>query len=1164
MDRVDKLRSLLEERIFVVDGAMGTSIQDMDLSADDFGGPEYEGCNEYLNLTNPDAIRSIHRQYVEAGADIIETNSFGSTPLVLGEYGLSEKAYEISKAAALLAREVADKYESSEKMVFVAGSMGPTTKAISVTGGVTWDELAWHYYIQAKGLIDGGADILLLETSQDTLNVKAGLAGIDRLSEEIGFEIPVAVQCTIEAMGTMLGGQDIEAFYSSLAHRNLLWIGMNCATGPAFMRDHLRTLSELSRFPIAVIPNAGLPDEDGNYNEIPSSFSAAVGDFSKSEWVNVVGGCCGTTPEHIRQLVDATSGLKPRKAVARSETFVSGLESLVIDDDNRPVLVGERTNVLGSRQFKRLLAESKWEEMAEIGRHQVRGGAQILDVCLQDPDRDELSDVINFLGALTKKIKVSIMLDTTDANVLAEALKLTPGKCVINSINLEDGEEKFRIVVPLAKRFGAALVVGCIDEDKVQAQAVTRERKLEIAQRSYKLLTEEYGVLPEDIIFDPLVFPIATGDKNYVGAGVETIEGIRLIKENLPLAKTVLGISNVSFGLPQAGREVLNSVFLYHCVQAGLDMAIVNSQVVSRYASIPQEERDLAEDLIWWRGTDPIGAFADHFRGKKVERTQEDRAALPLDERISSCVIEGTKEGLLADLDEALKDRTPMEIINGPLLGGMDEVGRLFAGNELIVAEVLSSAESMKAAVSYLEPHMDSSDNVSRGTIILATVKGDVHDIGKNLVDIILSNNGFRVVNLGIKVPPQDLISAFKETRPDMIGLSGLLVKSAQMMVETARDLRGAGIDAPILVGGAALSNKFTRTRIAPEYGGLVAYAQDAMDGLRLAHQICDPELREALVAKVDEEGLELMAADETKKAMGSVVVAERARVTTVTPVDKPPTPPDLRHHIIEDYDLSEVFAKINPVMLYTRHLGYRGRFEEAILSGESKAIELRSRVEEVEDIMIARDDIIASAVYSFFRAASDGDDITVLSPDGKQVMERFQFGRQESGERLCLSDYVLGVSSPNPDYLCGFVTSVGPGIRTLAEEWMASGDYLKSHILQVLAIEGAEAMAEIMHQRIRSMWGFRDPDGISNQDLFKASYIGCRFSFGYPACPRLEDQEQLWRLLEPDKRLNVNLTEGFMMEPEASVSAIVFHHGQAKYFNLSSSDLQGLEAKLA
>jgi len=706
--------------------------------------------------------------------------------------------------------------------------------------------------------------------------------------------------------------------------------------------------------------------------------------------------------------------------------------------------------------------------------------------------------------------------------------------------------------------------VGCIDEDKTQAQAVTRERKLEIALRAYKLLTEDYGVVGEDIIFDPLVFPIATGDKNYIGAGIETIEGIRLIKEHLPLARTVLGISNVSFGLPQVGREVLNSVFLYHCVQAGLDMAIVNSQIIKRYASIPQYERELAENLIWWRGSDPIGSFADHFRGRKAELTEDARAALPLDERISSCVIEGTKEGLIDDLDEALIDRTPMEIINGPLLDGMGEVGRLFASNELIVAEVLSSAESMKAAVSYLETYMDKSESVSRGTVMLATVKGDVHDIGKNLVDIILANNGYHVVNLGIKVPPQDLISAFQEVKPDIIGLSGLLVKSAQMMIETARDLSNAGIDVPMLVGGAALSNKFTRTRIAPEYRGLVAYAQNAMDGLYLAQQIRDPALRDALKVKLEKESVDLRVADESRNASISATRTEQVRAVAILPVDNPPTPPDLRHHVIEDYDLSEVFACINPVMLYTRHLGYRGRFEESLAGGESKAVTLRSRVQEVENIMIERDDIIASAVYSFFRAGSDVDDLILLSPDASQVAEYFRFGRQEFGEMLCLSDYVLDVSDGNPDYICAFVTSVGPGVRGLADSWIREGNYLNAHILQVLALEGAEALAELLHQKIRSMWGFPDPKNISKQDLFKASYKGRRYSFGYPACPRLEDQSKLWKLLEPDKRINVQLTEGFMMDPEASVSALVFHHSQAKYFNLSNADIQKLEAKLA
>ncbi|MBF8299051.1 MAG: methionine synthase, partial [Dehalococcoidia bacterium] len=804
--RIETLKRLLTERVLVVDGAMGTAIQALNLSAADFGGAQYEGCNEFLVITRPDVIKSIHRGYLEAGADIIETNSFGSTPLVLNEYGLGQRAREISRVAALIAREVADDLSEPDKPRFVAGSMGPTTKSIFVTGGITWDALALHYQVQAAGLIEGGADLLLVETSQDVLNVKAALEGIDRAFAETGATIPVAVQCTVETMGTLLCGQDVDAFYTAIAQRDLLWVGLNCATGPQFMTDHIRTLAGISRFPIACIPNAGLPDENGRYNETPDGIAAVLKRFGDDGWINVIGGCCGTTADHIRKIASIAKEITPRKAPVSEETRLSGLETLLINRDTRPVLVGERTNVLGSRQFKRLIAEGKLDEAAEVGRRQVRNGAHCLDVCLQDPDRDEIADMTAFLDQLTRKVKVPLVLDSTDARVLEEALKQTPGKCVINSINLEDGEERFKAVVPLARRFGAALVVGCIDDDKQQAQAVTRQRKLEVARRSYRLLTEQYGVSPEDIIFDPLVFPVGTGDKNYVGAGVETIEGIRLIKAALPQCKTILGISNVSFGLPPAGREVLNAVMLYHCVQAGLDMAIVNAERLERYASLPAEDIRVSEDLIWWRGADPIAAFAAHFRERKAAAAVQDRSAMPLDERLARCIIDGTKEGLIDDLDLAMRDRTPLEIINGPLMKGMDEVGRLFNANAMIVAEVLQSAEAMKAAVAHLEPHMEKSESANKGKIILATVKGDVHDIGKNLVEIILSNNGYQVINLGIKVLPQELITAYEKHRPDTIGLSGLLVKSAQMMVETAKDLTAAGIDCPVLVGGAALS----------------------------------------------------------------------------------------------------------------------------------------------------------------------------------------------------------------------------------------------------------------------------------------------------------------------------------------------------------------------
>ena len=861
-ERIDALKSLIADRILIIDGAMGTQIQARNLGPEDFGGEEYEGCNEYLNITRPDIIADIHRAYLEAGADLLETNTFGATALVLGEYGLAEHSRRINREAAVIARKVSDEMaeRQSGRTTFVAGAMGPTTRTISVTGGLTFDELAADYHQQAAGLIEGGVDMVMLETSQDTINVKAGLEGIDRAFAELGITTPVAVQGTVEPMGTLLAGQDAEALYTSLAHRDLLWVGFNCATGPEFMTDHVRTLSGLSQTNIACVPNAGLPDEDGNYNESPEMLAATLGRFAENGWLNVAGGCCGTGPDHIRQIAAAMNGKPPRDAKPPLASRVSGIEAVLIDPDSRPTIIGERTNVLGSRRFKRLISGDRFEEAAEVGRRQVRNGAHILDVCLQDPDRDEMSDVIKFLDQLNRRVKAPIMIDSTDADVIEESLKRLQGKSIINSINLEDGEERYQRVVPLARRYGAALVVGCIDDDPNQAQAITRERKVEIAQRSHQLLTEKYGVAEQDIIFDPLVFPAGTGDVNYVGSAAETIEGVRLIKAALPNTKTVLGISNVSFGLPVAGREVFNSVFLYHCVQAGLDMAIVNSELMQRYTMIPEAERKLSEDLIWNRGDDPVAAFAAHFRDRAPRSTIEERSALPLDERLANCIIEGSKEGLADDLDLAMLERVPLDIINGPLMAGMDEVGRQFNANQLIVAEVLQSAEAMKFAVSHLEPHMERSDAAVRGRILLATVKGDVHDIGKNLVEIIMSNNGYHVVNLGIKVPPQDLIAGYREHLPDIIGLSGLLVKSAQMMLETVQDFRVAGIRAPVMVGGAALSNRFTRLRIAPEYDGLVAYAPDAMTGLALANLIQDADERERMAARLETETVELAA----------------------------------------------------------------------------------------------------------------------------------------------------------------------------------------------------------------------------------------------------------------------------------------------------------------
>jgi 5-methyltetrahydrofolate--homocysteine methyltransferase len=1155
--RTDRLRALLAERIVVLDGATGTYIQGRDLGPADFGGAEYEGCNEHLVLTRPDVVREMHEGYLAADADLIETDTFGGTRIVLAEYALQDKVREINVAAARLAREACARFETADRPRFVAGSMGPGTKTISVTGGVTFDRVIAAYAEQTAALVEGGVDVLFLETQQDTLNVKAALLGIDAGFAQVGRTVPVVLSVSIETMGTMLAGQSIEAVYVSVAHRDLLAMGLNCATGPDFMTDHLRTLAQLSRFPVSCYPNAGLPDEEGRYNETPESLVRKVERFCAEGWVNIIGGCCGTTAEHIRGLAELARRHRPRTAAPVRRSVVSGIEVLPIDDERRPVVVGERTNVIGSKKFKELVVAGDLDQAAEVGRRQVRGGAQILDVCLANPDRDELVDMIAFLEVVTRKVKVPFMLDSTDARVLEEALKRCQGKAIINSINLEDGEERFEKVVPLLHRYGAAVVVGCIDEDKQRGMAVTRQRKLDIALRSHRLLTEKYGVPEEDIVFDPLVFPVGTGDQNYVGAGAETVEGVRLIKEALPDTKTILGVSNVSFGLPTAGREILNSVFLYHCVRAGLDLAIVNSEKLERYPSIPEEERRLAEDLIYWRGDDPVAAFAAHFRGKTAKKTER-RTDLSLDERLARYIVEGSKDGLVEDLDAKLKEARPLEIINGPLMTGMDEVGRLFNNNELIVAEVLQSAEAMKAAVGHLEPFMEKTESANKGTVILATVKGDVHDIGKNLVEIILGNNGFRVINLGIKVPPEDLIAAYRQHRPDLIGLSGLLVKSAQQMVVTAEDFRNAGVHCPVLVGGAALSAKFTAAKIAPAYGSLVCYANDAMQGLDLANKLVDEDTREAIAARVQTDQARLREAP--AKVVPAAAPAAVPRIRHDAPI---PTPPDLKRHVVDRIPLEDVFPYVNPAMLYGKHLGLRGNLETLLAHGDEKAKRLREQVAQVENEVLARGLLRPRAVYRFFAAQSEGDGILLYGP-GDRVVETFTFPRQSTGDGLSLADFVAPKAGGVMDYVALFAVTCSEGVRELAERWKAEGRFLDSHIVQALAIESAEAFAELFHQRLREMWGFPDPPGMTMQERFKARYRGVRVSFGYPACPRLEDQEKLFRLLDVEAAIGVRLTEGYMMDPEASVSALVFHHPEARYFVIAPGDLEAFERQLA
>jgi 5-methyltetrahydrofolate--homocysteine methyltransferase len=1169
-DRTDELLALMRERILVLDGAMGTMLQSRELATDDFGGAELEGCNENLVVTRPDVILDVHRAYLEAGADIIETDTFSGAPVVLAEYGLADRARELNGRAAELAMQAAKELSTTASPRFVAGSMGPTNRAISVTGGITFDELLAGFTEQARGLLEGGVDLFAVETCQDTRNTKAALMAVSTVCRESRVTRPILISGTIELNGTMLGGQTAEAFVASIEHTGPLAIGLNCATGPEFMTDHLRTVHEMAACAVACYPNAGLPDEDGAYPETPESLAAKLERFADAGWLNLVGGCCGTTEKHTAALTAMVRGKTPRPLPeSRSKrVYFSGIDLVESTENNRPLLVGERTNVLGSAKFRRLVSEESWDEAAEIGRAQVAAGAQIVDVCLTTTDRDELADIGSFYERLTRSIKTPLMIDTTDPAAVELALTYSQGRAIVNSINLEDGEERFHAICPLLRRYGAAAVVGTIDESPDDAQAFSRERKLEVALRSHELLTSKYGLSDHDLVIDPLVFPAASGDAAYIGGAVETIEGLRLIKEALPHCRTLLGVSNVSFGLPPAAREVVNSVFLYHCTRAGLDLAIVDSQGIERFAKIPDEIRSEAEDLLFnrgdgapddWRDQTPeqrseinqrnIARLTERFRGVKRDRSGPS-AELPLDERLARYIIDGTRQGLTDDLDRKLAEGlAPLDIINGPLMDGMTEVGRLFNANQLIVAEVLQSAESMKAAVSHLEPHMEAGETAHRGTAVLATVKGDVHDIGKNLVEILFGNNGFEVVDLGIKVTPEILIQACREHRPDAIGLSGLLVKSAHQMVVTAEDLQAAGIDTPILVGGAALSKRFTRSRIAPAYGGPVIYCGDAMNGLDVMQRLVDPAQRAALIEDLGGAG-----SDDAGNATGvessessDLALSRSSRVRLDIEI---PSPPDFERHVVDRVDdLRDVWSFINPQMLYGKHMGLRGNFERLIAENDPKAVSLVELMDRLQND--AEGWMRVVEVWRFFEAEADGNSVHLFLPEDASPIHSFDFPRQPKEDGLCLADFVLPPRDDRRDTMAIFVVGAGEGVRERASDAKSEGEYLASHAIQALAIETAEAAAERLHGRLRQLWGFPDPPDLSMKDRFRATYRGNRYSPGYPACPDLEQQRGIWALLAPEE-IGVRLTDGMMMDPEASVSAFVFHHPDCRYFSAS------------
>jgi 5-methyltetrahydrofolate--homocysteine methyltransferase len=1170
-DRVRRLRALLEERVLVLDGAMGTMLQQAGLLAPDFGGARYEGCHEQLVRTRPDVVRAVHHAYLGSGADIVSTNTFGGTRLVLSEYGLDGDVRTLNLAAARLAREAADHWGDARTR-FVAGAIGPTTKSITVTGGVTFQELVDAFEEQALALVEGGVDLLLLETCQDTRNVKAALQAIDRVSSLAG-PIPVMVSATIEPGGTMLAGQSIGAFAASLSHADLLAIGLNCATGPAAMLDPLERLNRCSPVSVSCHPNAGLPDASGSYTEDAITFASRIAPLLDRRLLNIVGGCCGTTETHIAAIASLAAGARPRppRAQGRRRCY-SGVEAVAVDDEQRPILIGERANVVGSRAFKRLIDGAQWDEAVDVARDQIRHGAKIIDVCLQSADGDECAAIPPFYSRLIRGVRAPIMVDTTDLAAMDLALTYCQGKSLVNSANLEDGGDRLAQICRVVRRHGAALVLGCIDDDPIQPQALTRERKLDVALRACQAALDA-GLPPEDLIVDPLVFPCATGDPAYVGAASETVAAIALIKSALPSVATVLGISNVSFGLPAAARRVVDSVFLHHCTEAGLDLAIANPAALIPVDSIPAFERGLAENLLFnlphadmddgldavpddWRLQSPnlrmalanhhVVAITDHFRAAAPAAAAPPPAAT-VDERLANAVVTGTRTGLVDDLESKRSEGvSPLAIINGPLMAGMTEVARRFKDNRMIVAEVLRSAEAMRAAVRHLEQYIDPADVPTRGTVLLATVKGDVHDIGKDLVKIILANNGYTVVDLGTRVPPEALIEACHAHDPAAIGLSGLLVKSAHQMVATAAALKAAGLHTPLLVGGAALTEQFTTTRIAPAYGGRVYYASDAMAGLAIMNGLAGA----ARVALTE-------APAPPPAVLPPPLTPDRsARCMKVRrPVDRAGTPipaaPYLDRRVVQP-PVRSVWPFLNPFMLYNRHLGLRGDLKKRLATDDPTAHEL---VRVVEEVMQEAERFVApQALWRFYQAERDNETVHLFEPGEARPVHSFHFERQRDDGGACLSDYVLESREGQRDHVVLFVATAGEGIRAQAERWGGDGEFLKAHALQALGLETAEACAEWLHQRIRGDWGFPDPPLTSTQDLFTSRYRGKRYSFGYPACPNLDDQRGIWKLLEPDT-IGVRLTDGMMMDPEASVSGLVFHHPDCAYFAVEGRD---------
>jgi 5-methyltetrahydrofolate--homocysteine methyltransferase len=1150
----------MKERPVVADGAMGTMLQAANPTLDDF--QQHEGCNEILNVTRPDIVTAVHNAYLSVGVDAIETNTFGANWANLAEYGIEDRIYELAFAGGEIARKAADAFSTPDHPRFVLGSLGPGTK-LPTLGHTSYEKLRDAYQIASQGLVDAGADALLIETTQDLLQAKAAVNGARAVIDASDRDVVLIAQVTVETTGTMLLGSEIGAALNTLENLDIDLIGLNCATGPAEMSEHLRYLSKYSHVDISVMPNAGLPilgPDGATYPLGPDDLALALSTFVDDYGLTLIGGCCGTTPEHLGAVVKKLAEKKLRPRTIIEEPSVSSLyQSVPFRQDSAFLAIGERTNANGSKAFREALIAEDWQSCVEIARDQIRDGAHILDLSVDYVGRDGARDMHEIASRFATASTLPIMLDSTEPGVIKAGLEALGGRCIINSVNYEDGDgptSRFARIMPLVKEHGAAVVALTIDEE---GQARTAEWKVRVAKRLIEDLRDNWGIALGDIMIDTLTFPIATGQEETRRDGIETIEAIRELKKVYPEVQTTLGVSNVSFGLNPAARVVLNSVFLHECSEAGLTSAIVHPSKIMPMARIDQRQREVALDLIYDRRRydgenciyDPLSEFLQLFEGVELANTRITRAAelaaLPLEERLQRRIIDGEKVGLTEDLDEALtRSIAPLVIINDYLLEGMKVVGELFGKGEMQLPFVLQSAEVMKTAVAYLEPHMEKSDEGGRGTMLLATVKGDVHDIGKNLVDIILSNNGYRVVNIGIKQTVNQIIDAALENNVDAVGMSGLLVKSTVVMKENLEEITARGLDQkwPIVLGGAALTRAFVEQDLASVYPGEVRYARDAFEGLRLMDAIMAvkrgepgaalPELRERRVKQVKRE-------DQTS-------TLDTTRSDVADDIDIP-QPPFFGSRVIKGIPLADYVGMLDERALFVGQWGLKGaRGEYEKMVEEEGRPRLRSLLNEVQ----SKGWLEAAVVYGYFPCVSEGNDLIILhheGPDKGMERLRFSFPRQRRDRRLCIADFFASKDSGKTDVVAFHVVTMGNTISKAANELFAANAYREYLELHGLSVQLTEALAEHWHARVREEFAVRDLDASDLQGILDQGYRGSRYSFGYPACPDIEQQIQLCELLEPG-RIGVELSEEFQLHPEQSTSAIIVHHPEAKYFN--------------